>query len=84
MHNKRSYARKGPCRYGALNMQAGTLFCDTAFQREVATGSLSNASLDRYTCVALAGVTTGALPLIAATVMSGVCAIKCLLSLLMH
>ena len=49
-------------RYGALNVQAGTLFCDSAFQREVATGTLSSASLDRYTCVALAGVATGARP----------------------
>ena len=46
-------------RYGALNVQAGTLFCDSAFQREVQTGTLSSASLDRYTCVALAGVATG-------------------------
>ena len=43
-------------------MQAGTLFCDSAFQREVATGTLSSTSLDRYTCVALAGVATGASP----------------------
>ena len=49
-------------RYGALNVQAGTLFCDSAFQREVASGTLSSASLDRYTCVALAGVATGAPP----------------------
>lgn len=27
------------CRYGALNVQAGTLFCDGAFQREVRIGS---------------------------------------------
>lgn len=44
------------CRYGALNVQAGTQFCDAAFQREVAKGGLSSASLDRFTCVALAGV----------------------------
>ena len=43
-------------------MQAGTLFCDAAFQREVASGTLSSASLDRYTCVALAGVATGTPP----------------------
>jgi hypothetical protein len=49
-------------RYGALNVQAGTLFCDSAFQREVAAGTMSSASLDQYTCVALAGVTTGAPP----------------------
>lgn len=44
------------CRYSALNVQAGTQFCDAAFQREVAKGSLSSNSLDRFTCVALAGV----------------------------
>ncbi|CAL8469356.1 g8897 [Coccomyxa elongata] len=45
-------------RYGALNVQAGTLFCDSAFQREVASGTLSSISLDRYSCVALAGIAT--------------------------
>ncbi|CAK0784300.1 hypothetical protein CVIRNUC_007504 [Coccomyxa viridis] len=43
-------------RYGALNVQAGTLFCDSDFQKEVASGTLSSSSLDRYTCIALAGV----------------------------
>mmetsp|Transcript_18400 Transcript_18400/g.51576 ORF Transcript_18400/g.51576 Transcript_18400/m.51576 type:complete len:264 (-) Transcript_18400:668-1459(-) len=43
-------------RYRALNVQAGTQFCDTQFQAEVASGRLSSSSLDRFTCVALAGV----------------------------
>jgi hypothetical protein len=42
----------------ALNVQAGTTFCDAAFQAEVASGRLSSASLDVYSCVALAGVAT--------------------------
>ena len=41
---------------GARNMQAGVRFCDAAFQREVAQGKLSSASLDAFTCIALAGV----------------------------
>ena len=41
-----------------LNVQAGTVFCDTKFQQEVASGSISSSSLDVYTCVALAGVAT--------------------------
>ncbi|KAK9803601.1 hypothetical protein WJX72_003928 [[Myrmecia] bisecta] len=45
-------------RYNALNVQAGTQFCDSAFQAEVASGSLSSSSLDKYCCIALAGVTT--------------------------
>uniref|UniRef100_A0A061RPP9 Stress regulated protein n=1 Tax=Tetraselmis sp. GSL018 TaxID=582737 RepID=A0A061RPP9_9CHLO len=45
-------------RYGAFNVQAGTLFCDSAFQKEIASGRLSSGSLDKYTCVALAGVAT--------------------------
>ncbi len=45
-----------PCRYGALNVQAGTQLCDGAFQREVASGRLSSASLDDFSCIALAGV----------------------------
>eukprot|EP00884_Botryococcus_braunii_P003012 jgi/Botrbrau1/12711/Bobra.67_1s0074.1 len=43
-------------RYRQLNVQAGTQFCDAGFQREVANGSLSSNSLDRFTCLALAGV----------------------------
>jgi hypothetical protein len=42
----------------ALNVQAGTQFCDGAFQAEVAAGQLKSASLDAYACVALAGVAT--------------------------
>ncbi|KAI8475990.1 MAG: hypothetical protein J3K34DRAFT_4351 [Monoraphidium minutum] len=45
-------------RYRALNIQAGTTFCDTAFEAEVSSGRLSGGTLDKYTCVALAGVVT--------------------------
>eukprot|EP00232_Nephroselmis_pyriformis_P030238 CAMPEP_0182856136 /NCGR_PEP_ID=MMETSP0034_2-20130328/2255_1 /TAXON_ID=156128 /ORGANISM="Nephroselmis pyriformis, Strain CCMP717" /LENGTH=361 /DNA_ID=CAMNT_0024987179 /DNA_START=413 /DNA_END=1498 /DNA_ORIENTATION=+ len=45
-------------RYGAINVQAGCTFCDGDFQAEVARGQLSSASLDRYCCIALAGVAT--------------------------
>ena len=45
-------------RYRALNVQAGTTFCDTAFEAEVASGRLTSSTLDRYACVALAGVVT--------------------------
>ena len=48
--------RTSPRRYGALNVQAGTQLCDGAFQREVASGRLSSASLDDFSCIALAGV----------------------------
>ena len=41
-----------------LNVQAGTTFCDAAFQKEISTGKLSSASLSTYSCVALAGVAT--------------------------
>lgn len=44
------------CRYGKFNIQAGTQFCDKSFSEEIANGSISSASLDKYTCVALAGV----------------------------
>ena len=47
-----------PRRYGALNVQAGTQLCDSAFQREVASGKLSSSSLDDFSCIALAGVAT--------------------------
>ena len=40
---------------GAL-VQAGTQFADKAFQREVAGGKLSSASLDIFCCIALAGI----------------------------
>lgn len=39
-------------------MQAGTQFCDSAFQQEVSKGKMSSSSLDVYTCTALAGVCT--------------------------
>jgi len=39
-----------------LKLQAGTRLCDLAFQREVQSGTLSAASLDRFCCIALAGV----------------------------
>lgn len=42
----------------ALNVQAGTTFCDSLFQKEVSSGRLTSSSLDKYTCVALAGVAT--------------------------
>ena len=41
-----------------LNFQAGTTFCDAAFQEEIASGKLKSSSLDVYACVALAGVAT--------------------------
>ncbi|GBG91775.1 hypothetical protein CBR_g53664 [Chara braunii] len=43
-------------RYQALNVQAGTTFVDFEFQEEVASGRVSSPMLDRYTCIALAGV----------------------------
>ncbi|WIA23341.1 hypothetical protein OEZ85_000105 [Tetradesmus obliquus] len=45
-------------RYRALNVQAGCHFCDGGFEGEVAAGRLSSSSLDRFSCVALAGVVT--------------------------
>lgn len=39
-----------------FNVQAGTTFCDSDFQREISSGKLSSSSLDVYSCVALAGV----------------------------
>ena len=41
-----------------LNFQAGTTFCDSAFQQEVSKGQISSSSLDVFACVALAGVAT--------------------------
>lgn len=43
------------CRYRALNVQAGTQFCDGGFEGEVAAGRISSGSLDKFSCVALAG-----------------------------
>jgi len=39
-----------------LNLQAGTAFCDDDFQKEVESGKLSSTALDRFCCIALAGV----------------------------
>lgn len=43
-------------KFGAFNVQAGTIFCDAEFQREVQSGKLRGSSLDQFSCVALAGV----------------------------
>merc|ERR1712241_800749 len=43
-------------RYKSPNVQAGCVFCDTAFQKEVANGSITRKSLDNVVCVALGGV----------------------------
>ena len=43
-------------RYRALNMQAGCRFADAAFSQQVAAGKLKASSLQRFACVALAGV----------------------------
>jgi hypothetical protein len=43
-------------RYGTFNVQAGCRFVEQQFKSEVASGQLSAAALDQYTCVALAGV----------------------------
>ena len=39
-----------PIRYGALNVQAGTLFCDSDFQKEVGNKSILKSHV--YCCVA--------------------------------
>eukprot|EP00215_Chloropicon_roscoffensis_P004915 CAMPEP_0197509840 /NCGR_PEP_ID=MMETSP1312-20131121/45770_1 /TAXON_ID=464262 /ORGANISM="Genus nov. species nov., Strain RCC2335" /LENGTH=354 /DNA_ID=CAMNT_0043057745 /DNA_START=18 /DNA_END=1085 /DNA_ORIENTATION=+ len=41
---------------GDLSIQAGTAFCDDDFQKEVASGKLSSGALDKFCCIALAGV----------------------------
>ncbi|XP_026456418.1 uncharacterized protein LOC113357275 [Papaver somniferum] len=43
---------------GSLNVQAGTAFVDTEFREEVDSGKLTSKMLDRYSCIALAGVAT--------------------------
>ncbi|OVA11419.1 hypothetical protein BVC80_9003g40 [Macleaya cordata] len=43
---------------GSLNVQAGTAFVDFEFLEEVNTGKLSAKMLDRFSCIALAGVAT--------------------------
>lgn len=45
-------------RFRRLNIQAGTQFCDGEFMSEVQSGRLASSSLDKYSCVALAGVVT--------------------------
>mmetsp|Transcript_40314 Transcript_40314/g.67574 ORF Transcript_40314/g.67574 Transcript_40314/m.67574 type:complete len:404 (+) Transcript_40314:151-1362(+) len=43
-------------KYGALNVQAGTVFCDRVFQKEISKGRVSSAYVDQFSCIALAGV----------------------------
>jgi hypothetical protein len=43
-------------RYNALNVQAGCRFADAEFSKEVASGNLKASSLERFVCVALAGI----------------------------
>lgn len=43
---------------GSLNVQAGTAFVDFEFMEEVNTGKVSATMLDRFSCIALAGVAT--------------------------
>ncbi|WCJ43202.1 hypothetical protein M5689_023959 [Euphorbia peplus] len=43
---------------GSLNVQAGTAFVDFEFLEEVKTGKLSATTLNRFSCIALAGVAT--------------------------
>ncbi|KAL2623587.1 hypothetical protein R1flu_003792 [Riccia fluitans] len=45
-------------RFGALNVQAGTTFIDFEFQEEVESGKVSSGTLDKVSCIALAGVAT--------------------------
>ncbi|KAG8045152.1 hypothetical protein GUJ93_ZPchr0008g12307 [Zizania palustris] len=43
---------------GSLNVQAGTAFVDFEFLEEVNTGKLSATMLNKFSCIALAGVAT--------------------------
>ncbi|KAL2480115.1 hypothetical protein Adt_33081 [Abeliophyllum distichum] len=43
---------------GSLNVQAGTAFVDFEFLEEVSKGKVSATTLNRFTCIALAGVAT--------------------------
>ncbi|KAE8010129.1 hypothetical protein FH972_006520 [Carpinus fangiana] len=43
---------------GSLNVQAGTAFVDLDFLEEVNAGKLSATTLNRFSCIALAGVAT--------------------------
>lgn len=42
----------------SLNVQAGMTFADVDFQEEVKSGKLSSMTLNKYSCIALAGVAT--------------------------
>eukprot|EP00252_Welwitschia_mirabilis_P003028 TRINITY_DN1307_c0_g1_i5.p1 TRINITY_DN1307_c0_g1~~TRINITY_DN1307_c0_g1_i5.p1 ORF type:complete len:131 (-),score=31.78 TRINITY_DN1307_c0_g1_i5:618-1010(-) len=42
----------------SLNKQAGTMFVDFQFLEEVNSGKLSSVTLNKYSCIALAGVAT--------------------------
>eukprot|EP00798_Chlamydomonas_sp_ICE-L_P017090 gene17090-23386_t len=44
--------------YKALNIQAGTQFCDSEFTKEMQSGKMTSTTLSRFSCVALAGVVT--------------------------
>ncbi|KAH6803169.1 stress regulated protein [Perilla frutescens var. frutescens] len=43
---------------GSFNVQAGTAFVDFKFLEEVSTGKVSASTLNRFSCIALAGVVT--------------------------
>ncbi|XP_059648589.1 uncharacterized protein LOC132294670 isoform X2 [Cornus florida] len=43
---------------GSLNVQAGTAFVDLEFVEEVTAGKVSSTMLNRFSCIALAGVAT--------------------------
>ncbi|XP_065851657.1 uncharacterized protein [Euphorbia lathyris] len=43
---------------GSFNVQAGTAFVDFEFLEEVKTGKLSASTLNRFSCIALAGLAT--------------------------
>ncbi|XP_073132178.1 uncharacterized protein [Henckelia pumila] len=43
---------------GSLNVQAGTAFVDFEFLEEVSRGKVSATTLDKFSCIALAGVAT--------------------------
>lgn len=43
-------------KYRAWNVQAGCRFADAQFNSEILSGNLKASSLERFTCVALAGI----------------------------
>ncbi|KAI3691282.1 hypothetical protein L2E82_49566 [Cichorium intybus] len=45
-------------REGSLNVQAGTVFVDFEFTEEISAGRVSAKMLNRFSCIALAGVAT--------------------------